>query len=512
MEPIVQMANISKTFRTGVKANEDVTLTVWPGAIHAIIGENGAGKSTLMGILFGRIKPDRGRIRIRGRDVTLNNPGEAIRLGLGMVTQHTTMIPALSALDNVILGSEPVSRGLIDRTSALKRVQELCARLSVSLDWDAPAGSLSVAVLQKAEIVKALYRGASILILDEPTALLAPEEAEALFRLMHALAGEGTTILFVTHKLNEVMEHSTHVTVLRAGHNVGDRLTAGTTPEELLALMMGGRSGIDLSRREEARAPMRVPLSPPVPVLEVQGVTARTDRGATALHDVTLSVAPGEVLGVAGVDGSGQRELAQVIVGLRRSITGAVLLDGTDVTREPPSRRMKRGLAFIPEDRSREGIIADFSVAENLLLGRQREPRMGGGTILDLDVIAGRAAELIRRHRIRGASPDTPLRVLSGGNQQKVVLARELEAQPRVLVCMQPTRGLDVEATHLVYELIRGAKARGMATILFSLDLDEVLELSDRVAVLYDGRIAGVLPIWEAHRDMVGRLMTAGHS
>ena len=511
-EPIIQMAGISKTFATGVKANEDVSLTVWPGTIHAVIGENGAGKSTLMGILFGRIRPDGGRIRIRGKDVRLTRPAEAIRLGLGMVTQHTTMIPALSALDNVILGAEPTARGLIDRSAARSRIAQICSRLSINLDWDAPAGTLSVALLQKAEIVKALYRGASILILDEPTALLAPEEADALFALLHSLVAEGATILFVTHKLREVMEHSSHVTVLRAGRNAGDRVTATTTQDELLALMMGARTGVELAPRSQERISSASSLSPPLPVLEIKGVTARNDRGAIALRDIQLDVAPGEVLGVAGVDGSGQRELAQVIVGLRRPVAGSVLLDGVDITRRSVAWRVKRGLAFVPEDRTREGIIADFSVAENLLLGRQRDPRTGGGVLLALDVIEDRAAQIIHRHSIRGAFPGTPLRALSGGNQQKVVLARELEVQPRLLVCMQPTRGLDVEATRLVYGRLRESKARGMATLLFSLDLDEILELSDRVAVLFSGTVAGIVSAGEDERARIGRMMTVGHA
>jgi ABC-type uncharacterized transport system ATPase subunit len=535
--PLVQMANITKTFPGGVVANDDISLAVWEGTIHAIIGENGAGKSTLMNVLYGRYQPDRGRIRIRGQDVRIESPARAIALGMGMVTQHTTLIPALTALDNVILGAEPAQAGIVDRKTAATSVDDLANRLGVRVDWSARAETLSVAALQKAEIVKALYRGASLLILDEPTTTLAPQEADALFALLHSLVESGMTVIFITHKLREVMAHSSRVTVLRGGRMVGERLTGQTYPEDLLGLMLGQRvtgPGVPLRADQpgESPAPLpweRGPLSemlapppalnaqrptpnapPPVPVLEIRDVHVLNDRRAPAVRGVTLSVAPGEVLGVAGVDGSGQRELAEAIVGLRPPASGAVWLDGKEISRAGVDERLRRGLAYIPEDRQREGLILDFSLAENLLLGRQRSRLFGGGAFLSLRTIEANGNVLVREHRILAPGADVAARTLSGGNQQKVVLARALEGAPRLLVAMQPTRGLDVDATRFVYKTFRDALARGLAILLFSLDLDEVFEISDRIAVMYNGTLAGVVSRAVATPDDVGRMMVTG--
>jgi len=534
--PIVQMAHITKTFPGGVVANDDVSLTVWEGTIHAVIGENGAGKSTLMNILYGRYPPDRGRIRLRGQDVRMESPAQAIALGLGMVTQHTTLIPALTALDNVILGAEPTTLGVLDRARAAERVAELAARLSVQVDWNARAETLSVAALQKAEIIKALYRGAQILILDEPTATLAPQEADSLFALLHGLTGGGATVIFITHKLREVLAHSSHVTVLRGGKTVGERRTAQTYAEDLLALMLGFRTahpGVPLARGEEVEeithpAPWeRGPESEmldnarvsdraqyptpdtrhPMPALELRDVRVLNDRRAPAVRGFTLAVAPGEAVGVAGVDGSGQRELAEAVVGLRPLAAGSVWLAGEEISRLPVAARLQRGLAYIPEDRQREGLILDFTLAENLLLGRQRDRKFGGGTVLDPDRAARYGEAVVQDYRIRAPGADVLARTLSGGNQQKALIARALSGGPRLLVAMQPTRGLDVEATRFVYKTLRDAQAQGLALLLFSLDLDEIFELSDRIAVMYNGALAGIVPRAEATPEGIGRLM-----
>ncbi len=537
--PVIQMANITKSF-PGVVANDDVSLAVRPGVIHAIVGENGAGKSTLMGILYGRYQPDEGRIRIGGNDVRIDSPARAIALGIGMVTQHTTMAPALSVLENTILGAEPSIAGIVDSRAAAARVTELARSLGIEIEPGRAAGKLSLAALQKAEIVKALYRGATILILDEPTATLAPLEADALFALLHRLAESGTTIIFITHKLREVMAHASRVTVLRGGRSVGERSITETDPDELLALMIGRRAASPSAltalgaaeKREESTGSMGqwvngsmaeqgepVPAylagSRPIsdaamPTLEVRGVSVAGTRGAAAIRQISLSVMPGEVLGIAGVDGSGQRELAEAIVGLRPLQSGSILLDGEEIGSLSVGRRLRRGVTFIPEDRQREGLILDFAVAENLLLGRQRRREFGGGSVLDLPRIEAEGEELVRASRVKAPGAMAAARGLSGGNQQKVVNARALRGSPRLLVAMQPTRGLDVDAARFVYEQFRFAQDAGLAILLFSLDLDEVFAISNRIGAMFNGDLMGVVPRAQASMEGIGQMMVGG--
>jgi len=517
--PIIQMANITRTF-PGVIANDDVSLAVWPSTIHAIIGENGAGKSTLMGILYGRYEPDKGRIRIAGNDVRIDSPSRAISLGIGMVTQHTTMIPALTVLENIILGAEPSSMGVVNRIEAVRRVSELAKSLSIEIEPGKDAGTLSVAALQKAEIVKALYRGAKILILDEPTATLAPQEADALFALLHRLSESGTTVIFITHKLREVMAHSSRVTILRGGKTVGERLTSETDPDELLALMSGRRAASPGILTElGAASPITEPIpaylvgnatpipAAAMPTLEMRGVTISGGRGASAVKGVSLNVMPGEVLGVAGVDGSGQRELAEGIVGLRSLQAGSIVLNGKNVGGLGVGGRLREGITFIPEDRHREGLVLDFSLAENLLLGRQRERRFGGGTVLDLPSINADGEEAVLAGRVKAPNAGVSARGLSGGNQQKRVISRALKGHPSLLVAMQPTRGLDVDATRFIYEQFRQAQNDGLAILLFSLDLDEIFAISDRIAVMFNGELMGTVPRSEATVDNIGQMM-----
>ncbi len=539
--PIIQMSGIFKTFPGHVVANDNVSLNVWGGSIHAVIGENGAGKSTLMNVLYGRHQPDSGRIRLRDTDVRVQSPARAIALGLGMVTQHTTMIPALSVLDNITLGAEVARTGVLRRNEARDQLAEIGGRLGVELPWDAPAGTLSVAALQKAEIVKALFRRAEIVILDEPTATLGPQEADALFAILHSMVADGRTVLLITHKLREVVAHTSRVTVLRGGRSVAELATADTYPDELLAYMMGEKSGAPAAglglvtpmaasavgpapggaeptlqfppawsarKTPVAPGPEGEPVvAPRLPLLEVRGLTVLNERRAPAARDVTLSVLPGQIVGVAGVDGSGQRELAEAIVGLRPAQSGSVWVDGEDVTGWSAGRRLARTVAYVPEDRLRDGLILDFTLAENLLLGRQRVPAHGGGRFLDLGTVEERGEEAIRTYRVRAPAGDVLASALSGGNQQKVLVARALAGQPRVLVAMQPTRGLDVAATQFVYGMIRDACRRGMSALVFSLDLDEVLDLADVVAVMYNGSVVGTLPRAQASLDRIGRMM-----
>jgi simple sugar transport system ATP-binding protein len=533
--PLFQLEHISKSF-PGVTANDDVSLNLWEGQIHAVIGENGAGKSTLMGIVFGIHQPDSGRILHHGSEIRIADPAAAIALGIVMVTQHTTMIPALTALENVILGCEPGGPGgVIAREKAESELRSLSDRLSVKVDWNAEAESLSVAALQKAEIVKALYRGARVLILDEPTATLAPQEAESLFALMHSLVADGVTVVFVTHKLREVLSHSDRVTVLRAGRVVGERITAQTYSEELLSMMLGrttASTGVPLTDEtpamppaawergpeSEMLAPSPLSASSPAqisalsltPCLEVQSLTVLNRRGAPAVRNVGLTVMSGESVGVAGVDGSGQSELARAIIGLTSASSGRILLGGEDITRRTVSQRRREGIAYIPEDRHREGLVLDFTIAENVLLGNHRHSEFGGGSRLNLPKIAARGDAVVGDHRIRAAGGDVAARTLSGGNQQKVVVARALESRPRLLVAMQPTRGLDVDATRFIYSAIKRECAAGMALLLFSLDLDEIFELCDRIAVLFSGEIVAVAPRGDVTPEGIGRLMLEG--
>ncbi|MCS6776058.1 MAG: ABC transporter ATP-binding protein [Chloroherpetonaceae bacterium] len=528
--PAVRMENITKRF-PGVVANRGVHLQVRAGTFHAVIGENGAGKSTLLNILYGRYRPDAGRIFLHGEEVTqeLRGPIDAIRHGIGLVSQHHALIPALSLLENVVLGSEPVlPGGVLDWRRAAARIQSLAKQLGLgTLDLSQRAERLSVAAQQKVEILKALYRGARILLLDEPTATLAPQEAEALFALLRGLVQRGTTVVFVTHKLREVMAHSDAVSVLRAGRNAGDFVTRETDERTLLQCMMGARSGSGVAFRVPLTGELEPDPALPVPGMEaavfrpirplsgsplfqIEHATVRNLRGARAVQDVSLEVGMGEIVGVAGVDGSGQQELAEAIIGLRPMETGRLFLAGVELTRMRVRARQRQGIAYIPEDRHRSGLVLDFDIAENYLLGHEDCEDWGGGWVLKPAVMFRRAAEMVQRYDVRTGfrGVPTPVRDLSGGNQQKVVFARAMESRPRFVVACQPTRGLDVEATRFVYRTLLQARERGAGVLLFSLDLDELLYLSDRVAVMFNGRIVGLLPRDTASAERIGALMT----
>jgi simple sugar transport system ATP-binding protein len=506
-------------------ANQDVRLHVRAGAFHAVIGENGAGKSTLLNILYGRYGPDAGRIEIRGSDVTttLRSPSDAIRCGIGLVSQHHALIPALTVLENLMLGAEEPQYGILLRPAhAAQRAVTLANQLGLgAIDLHTRAERLSVAAQQKVEILKALYHRANILLLDEPTAMLAPQEADALFVLLHTLRENGNTVIFVTHKLREVMTYGTAVTVLRAGRNAGDFVTGETSEQELLKCMIGeseegdtrlafGVEQDECGGKEEKTTPNAQHPTPHSPLLQMRDLTVRNARRAVAVQLTELSLFPGEIIGVAGVDGSGQRELAEAVVGLRRVETGTVQLNDADITRLSVRERAERGIAYIPEDRHHVGMVPDFSIAENILLGHEGDAAWGGGLLLHPRIILSRAADMIGRYGVRVGDRGgaTPASTLSGGNQQKVVIARALESAPRLLIACQPTRGLDVGAAGFVYDTLRAARDRGLGVLLFSLDLDELFALSDRIAVMFNGRLAGILPRAIATREKVGALMT----
>lgn len=513
---LIRMEQITKRF-PGIVANDKVSLSVRAGGFHAVIGENGAGKSTLLNVLYGLYKADEGRVTLRGEDITqkLHSPADAIQRGVGLVSQHYALIPALSVIENVMLGAEPIEAGgLLNRREAAAKIAVLAEKLGLAgLDLNQRAERLSVAAQQKVEILKALFRGANLLLLDEPTATLAPQEADALFTLLHTLVAEGATVVFVTHKLREVMTHSDAVTVLRAGRNAGDFRTQDTDEHELLRCMIGERA--PRAELSDTSAPSS---SASTPLLRIAKLNVRNARNAIAVQDADLELRAGEILGIAGVDGSGQRELSQAIVGLSRAESGELRLLGkggdTLLNTLSVRQRQKLGIAYIPEDRHKAGMVMEFSIAENYMLGHENAPEWGGGPILRATRLFTRATQMIKDYDVRMGSRDANslARNLSGGNQQKVVIARAIDSEPCLLVACQPTRGLDRGATVFVYDTLRQARARGLGILLFSLDLDEILELSDRIAVMFNGRIVGLLNRAEATPERIGALMTGAET
>ncbi len=499
----LRMEGITHAF-PGVLANDHIHLAVRRGTFHAVIGENGAGKSTLLNILFGKFPPDEGRIWIEGEEVTgrLNSSADAIKSGIGLVSQHYSLIPALTVLENLLLGAE--EQWIIPFAKAVEPGKKLAEQLGMeALDFFQPASQLSVASRQKVEILKALYRGAKILLLDEPTATLAPSESDTLFALLKRLRDKGITVVFVTHKLREVMTHSDAVTVLRSGKNAGDFQTAQTTPGELLRAMIGEKTGPG-NRRESSIEATEARV-----LLEIRKLSVSTG-GIKRLHEVDLQLNTGEILGIAGVDGSGQSELVEAVLGLRKVDSGEICLNGSPINSMNTGRRREAGLGYIAEDRHDRGMIDTFTVAENYVLGLERRKAFGGGLLLNWRKIAEKTRTMLTEYDVRLGSDGALTRAgsLSGGNQQKLVVARELDAQPSVLLACQPTRGLDVNASATVHQRLQNARDNGVGVMLFSLDLDETLALSDRIAVLYNGRVAGVLARKDATSERVGALMT----
>lgn len=495
----VEMRGIVKRF-PGVLANDRIDFDVHSGEVHALLGENGAGKTTLMNILFGLYRPNEGRVLLNGQDESIHSPADAIRLGIGMIHQHFMLVPTLSVAENVALGL-PSSRGLmLDLDVVTNRVHELSSRYGLQVDPTAMVWQLSVGEQQRVEIVKALYRGADLLILDEPTAVLTPQEVNDLFNTLRRMAKEGHALIFISHKLHEVLSISNRVTVLRDGRVVKTVPTLDTTASELARLMVG---------REVLLRVQRPPVELGKARLSLEDVWADSDRGVPALRGVSLTVRAGEVLGVAGVSGNGQRELAEVIAGLREPSQGRIKIDDVDTTGWQPSQLLKLGVSYIPEERMRDGVIRDFSVEENLILQDHAGKPYANGIFMNFGQIAERADELIQAFDIRTPNRDTPLKNLSGGNIQKMVLARELSRQPRVLVAAQPTRGVDISATEYIHRRLIQQRAEGTATLLISEDLDEIRNLSDRIAVMYEGQIVGIADRDDTTVEQLG-LMMAG--
>ncbi|WP_296975640.1 ABC transporter ATP-binding protein [Thermobacillus sp. ZCTH02-B1] len=494
------MRGITKRF-PGIVANDRIDLQVRKGEIHALLGENGAGKTPLMNILFGLCQPDEGEIYIHGRKVGITGPQKAIELGIGMIHQHFMLDEPYTVLQNIILGAEPRKGVMIDYREALARVKELSAKYGLHVDPHRTIREISVGMQQRVEILKTLYRGADILIFDEPTAVLTPQEIRELMAIMRRLAGEGKTIILITHKLKEIMAVGDRVTVIRRGRVVGSLPVRDTSPEEL-ASMMVGRNVSFVIPKKEAR--------PGETILEIENLTAHDERGIQVLKGLSLEVRRGEILGIAGVEGNGQRELIEILTGLRTAASGEIRVGGRPVRNEPPRRIAESKVGFIPEDRQKRGLVLDFSVGENLVLKNYYAPPFSRRGLLKYDRIFDHAAGLIGEYDIRTPDEKTPARALSGGNQQKVIVAREVAGDPDLLIATQPTRGLDVGAIEIIHRKLIEQRDSGKAVLLHSLELDEILNLSDRIAVMYEGRIVGVLDPRETDEQEIGLLMSGG--
>ena len=480
--PVLELRGITKRF-PGIVANDDVSFDLRRGEVHALLGENGAGKSTLMNVLYGLYRPDEGEILINGKQAEIASTRAAIENGVGMVHQHFMLIPVMTVAENIVLATEPVRSGVfLDYAAAEERVRELSERFGLAVDPRAVVEKISVGQQQRVEILKALYRGADILVLDEPTAVLTAQEAHELFGIIRSLTEQGKSIIFISHKLKEVTEIADRVTVLRRGKKIETLPAAGATEESLARLMVG---------REVLLRVDKVRGKPGEPLLHVDDLHVVDDRGVDKVRGVSFGVNAGEIVGIAGVDGNGQSELIDAITGLRKSLSGRVVVGGRDVTHEGAKECLDAGLGHIPEDRQRRGLVLDFSLAENLALhDYDAQPASRLGWLFPNRMVA-RARTLLQEFDVRGGGPHTQASGLSGGNQQKVVLAREIDRNPQVLIAAQPTRGLDVGAIEFVHRRLIEERDEGRGVLLVSLELDEIQSLSDRILVMYEGRIVG---------------------
>jgi ABC-type uncharacterized transport system ATPase subunit len=499
MSAFIELHGITKRF-PGVVANHHIDLAVTEGEIHAIVGENGAGKSTLMRILYGLYQPDEGTIHVRGQPVVIDSPAKALALGIGMVHQHFMLIPRFTVAENVILGSEPVrSLGRLRMREAQRAVADLCAQYGFALDPAAEVSTLGVGAQQRVEIIKVLYRGAELLILDEPTAVLVPQEVDELFSNLRRLREQGKTIIFISHILDEVLQISDRITVLRRGEVVGTVPTAGTTKTQLAEMMVGRPVLLQLDRPDVAPGPVRLEAVD----LSVAGVGTRA-----AVHRVSLAVRAGEIYGIAGVEGNGQSELVEALVGLRPVASGRLQIDGRDVTHAGTREITALGVAYIPEDRHRRGLVLPMSVWENAILGHHNQREFIDGILQDVRRAKAFTEERVKEYDIRVTSIDLPVLALSGGNQQKVIVAREFSFAPKVLIAAQPTRGLDIGATEFVEQQLLAAKGKGLAVLLVSANLEEVLSLSDRIGVMCGGELVAEFARGEATPEELGLYMT----
>jgi general nucleoside transport system ATP-binding protein len=498
----VELRGITKRF-PGVVANKDIELRVRRGEVHAIVGENGAGKSTLMKTLYGEHRPDEGEILVDGRPVHLRSPSDAIAAGIGMVHQHFMLADNFTVLENVILGSEPTRGGRLDRAGARRRIEEISERYNLGLRPDALVEDLGVGDRQRVEIAKVLYRDARILILDEPTAVLVPQEVDELFGNLTELKREGLTVIFISHKLDEVRRVADSITVIRRGTTVGTADPRTTTVKQLAELMVGAELPTPETRESTVRE---------TPVLQLVGVTVTDGGQRPVVDDVTLTVREGEVVGIAGVEGNGQAELVDAIMGLRPLAAGSVLLGAEDVTAWSTRARRESGVGFIPEDRHRQGMLLDAPLWENRILGHQTRPPAVKGFFIDRRGARTDTTRIMREYDVRAPGPDTLAVALSGGNQQKLIVGREMSAQPRLLVAAHPTRGVDVGAQAVIWELLKDARAEGLGIVLVSADLDELIGLSDTLHVMLRGRLVATLDPRQVTPEELGGHMTGART
>jgi general nucleoside transport system ATP-binding protein len=497
MEYVIEMLNIRKEF-PGIVANDNITLQVKKGEIHALLGENGAGKSTLMNVLFGLYQPEKGEIRVKGKSVNITNPNIANDLGIGMVHQHFMLVDPFTVTENIILGQEITSKGMIDIKKAENDVRLISEKYGLAVDPSAKIADISVGMQQRVEILKTLYRGAEILIFDEPTAVLTPQEIGELIQIMKTLINEGKSIILITHKLKEIMEVCDRCTVIRKGKGIGTVTVAETNPNELASLMVG---------REVTFTTEKTVANPKNAVFEIENLHVKDTRGLGAVNGLDLTVRAGEIVGIAGVDGNGQSELIEAITGLRKIDSGTVKLNGKDITKLSPRKITESGIAHIPQDRHKHGLVLDFPIGENMVLQTYyQEPNSKMG-VLNFKNIYKKAKSLIEEFDVRTPSEFTLARALSGGNQQKAIIGREVDRNPDLLIAAQPTRGLDVGAIEFIHKRLIEQRDNGKGVLLVSFELDEIMNVSDRIAVIYEGKIVAIVDPRETTEQELGLLM-----
>lgn len=499
----VEMRNITKRFGT-VVANSKVSLKIAKGSIHAIIGENGAGKSTIMNVLYGFYRADEGEILVDGQVQKINTTADALKLGLGMVHQHFMLAGALSVTENIILGSEPGSTFKIDYNKAKEKIKEISKQYGLQINPDAKVDTLSVGEEQRVEILKTLYRGAKILILDEPTAVLTPQETEEFFRILRSLRDQGKTIIIITHKLAEVLAISEKVTVMRLGKVVGEVETKNTSAEELARLMVGREVLLRVDKNQFGRPEKQET------VLSVKNLGLKSSEGINLLTDISFEIKSGEVFGIAGVEGNGQTELVEVLAGLQTPTSGQITLLGKDITACSSRQAKELHIAHIPEDRHKRGLLLNSPLTENAILGLQNNGELVGWPLLNDAQIETHTKKLINDFDVRPPDPNITARGLSGGNQQKLIIAREFSIAPKFLIASQPTRGVDIGAIEFIYKKLLELRASGAAVLLVSAELDEIFSLSDRVAVVYEGKIVGIIDPNKVSQQEIGLMMTGG--
>lgn len=497
MDYVIEMLHIRKEF-PGIVANDDITLQLKKGEIHALLGENGAGKSTLMNVLFGLYQPEQGEIRVNGKEVKITSPNIANDLGIGMVHQHFMLVDTFTVTENIILGKEPTKGGKIDLKEAAQEVRQLSERYGLKIDPDAKISDISVGMQQRVEILKTLYRGADILIFDEPTAVLTPQEIKELIQIMQNLITEGKSIILITHKLKEIMEVCDRCTVIRKGKGIGTVNVSETNPNELASLMVG---------REVVFTTMKKDAKPSGEVLKIQDLVVKDSRGVEAIRSLNLSVRAGEIVGIAGVDGNGQSELIEAITGLRKPESGTISINGTEIQKKSPRKITETGIGHIPQDRHKYGLVLDYSIGENMVLQTYYQQPLSKWGILNYKNIFNKARTLIKEFDVRTPSEYTPARALSGGNQQKAIIAREIDRNPDLLIAAQPTRGLDVGAIEFIHKRLIEQRDQGKAVLLVSFELDEILNVSDRIAVIYEGSIVAIVDPKKTTEQELGLLM-----